>query len=149
MLTNKKLLLRTLLFFGILGVWIAYSLTQPPNWAGHSEDGKWETDFTSEVGSAKGYWNGKIIFKADEKIMIQKASLIENGAIFHDWEGNEVITKDQPFDYLSTTETWKNKMDHYVLNISWKDSDGTVHENTVTLHPKQRFFVLPSFITFD
>jgi hypothetical protein len=135
-----------LLFFLVaLIIWIVYSINQPPKWVGQSDNGKWETNFTSEINSPKGYWSGKIYSRYDEDINIQKASLIKNGTVIHDWDGNETIKKNQPFEYLTTTKTLNNKKDRYVLNISWNDTNGT-HEDTITLSPKQRYFVLPNFL---
>lgn len=146
MFNNKTLTYIPLIVLVTLIIWIVYSINQPPKWVGQLNNGKWETNFTSEMNSRKGYWNGKIYSRHDEDINIQKATLIKKDIVIHDWNGNETVKKNQPFVYLTTTKTLNNKKERYVLNINWKDTDGTEHEDTITLSPKLRYFVLPNFL---
>ncbi|WP_071458649.1 hypothetical protein [Bacillus massilinigeriensis] len=143
MIINKKILFIPILFIGSLIIWIFYSVKQPPNWIGQSDNGKWKTNFTSQWNSPKGYWDGEIYYNDEKDTKVQKVSLIRNGTVIHDWDGNEPITKGESFEYLTTTETL-NKEEEYVLEIGWKDTNG-IHKEVVTLSPKQRYFVLPSF----
>lgn len=145
MVTNKGLMYIPFIIFVVLIIWIVYSINQPPKWVGKSDDSMWETNFTSEMNSPKGYWSGKIYSNYDEDIHILKASLIKNGTIIHNWEGDETIKKSRPFEYLTTTKTLNNKNDTYVLSLRWEDTNGT-HEDTITLSPKHRYFILPNFL---
>ncbi len=145
MVNTKRLMYISLILLVGLTIWIVFSINQPPKWVGQSDTGKWETNFTSEINSPKGYWSGKIYSSYDVDITIQKALLIKNGTVIHNWDGNETIKRKQPFEYLTTTKTLNNKKDKYALNISWKDSNG-IHEDTITLSPKPRYFVIPNFL---
>ncbi|WP_226666329.1 hypothetical protein [Metabacillus litoralis] len=68
---------------------------------------------------------------------------MKNGNIIHDWDGNEVIIKREPVEYLYTTQSFGNKKDKYILNISWKDKNEKLND-TILLTPKIRYFVIPS-----
>jgi len=145
MVNNKRLIYIPVIFLFVLIIWIIYSINQPPNWSGRSDNGEWESDFTSiNFSNPKGYWSGKLYSKHDEDVDIQKASLIKNSTVIHEWDGNETIRKNEHFEFLTTTQTLNNKKDSYVVNVSWKDTNGT-HEDTITLNPKQRFLVIPNF----
>ncbi|MCR6095406.1 hypothetical protein HXA31_11680 [Salipaludibacillus agaradhaerens] len=142
---NKKRFYVFLIVAIILVSWIVYSVSQPPNWRGVSEDGTWETDFKHDVTSPKGFWNGTIYWDGDAPMTLVRVQLTKNDTLIHEWDGNEVIDNEHPFDYLTTTETFDNKEDEYVLKVYWEEQEAK-GEDTIVLLPKTKYVVLPNFL---
>lgn len=141
---NKKVIY-IIVPFAFLVLWITYSINQPPKWFGQSTDGKWEADFNSEVTSPKGYWSGRIYSEQDHRVEVQTIALSKNGKLIHDLDVNETVTKNQEIEYLSTTKTFSDKQDEYVVQVTWKDSSGT-YQDVIHLSPQTRYFVLPKVL---
>ncbi|UTR15699.1 YdhH/YoaO family protein [Salipaludibacillus sp. LMS25] len=140
---NKKRLYVFLTVAIIVASWIVYSINQPPSWRGISENGKWETIFKNEFTSPKGFWNGTLYWDGEEPITLVRVHLTKNDTTVHEWDGNEVIDKGKPFDYLTTTEMFDNQEDEYVLRVYWEEKDAK-QDNTIVLSPKPRYVVLPN-----
>lgn len=119
------------------------SVKQPPEWEGTSASGIWKTTFEDEY-SPKGFWNGFFTWNGVETVTVTKVSLTRNDVEIHGWENDETMHPKTTYNYLTTTNSFDNKKDEYILTIYWNDSEGQ-HRESIHLLPKTRYFVFPKF----
>lgn len=119
------------------------SINQPPEWEGTSSSGFWTTTFEDE-NSPKGYWNGFLIWNGVESVTVSRVSLTRNGIEIHGLEPGVTLNTNTSYNYLTTTNTFDNKNDKYILTIHWNDKEDQ-HLEKIHLSPKTRYFVFPKF----
>ena len=124
--------------------WITFSINQLPEWEGTSSSGLWKTTFEDEY-SPKGFWNGFFTWNGEETVTVTKVSLTRNNIEIHGWEKEETMNSNTTYNYLTTTTTFNNREDEYILTIYWNDRESQ-HREEILLLPKKRYFVFPTFL---
>ncbi|UGB30518.1 hypothetical protein [Metabacillus sp. B2-18] len=142
-MTNKKIIYFIAIFILCLVSWVIYSLNQPPEWEGYSQNKDWKTTFKDER-SPKGFWNGNLTWNGKETVTISNVILTKNGTELHSVDSKEEVENGHNYNYLTTTETIENKKDEVLLTINWNDKNGS-YEEVIRLEPKIRYFVVPLF----
>ncbi|WP_121663691.1 hypothetical protein [Metabacillus litoralis] len=142
-MVNKKIIYSIAVLLLCLVSWIIYSLNQPPEWEGSSQNKDWKTMFKDEL-SPKGFWNGSLMWNGKETVTVSSVLLTKNRSEVHSVDSKVVLEKGQTYNYLTTTEMIENKEDEVLLTIIWNDKNGS-HEEVIRLEPKVRYFVIPVF----
>lgn len=139
---KPRFFMATLIVFVFMLSWVTFSINQPPNWHGQSEDKKWKTTYEIEM-APKDKWKGTLHWQGNGDAVVTKVELTKNGNVIHGWEEDTPIPSKRSYDYLSMGAPFQNSKDVYILTLHWKDKDG-VHQEKIALYPKTRYFVLVS-----
>ncbi|UTR14786.1 hypothetical protein MM221_19925 [Salipaludibacillus sp. LMS25] len=145
---NKKFIYIFLAVGMFLGIWVIFSINQPPKWIGTSQEGQWRADYNREANAPKGDWIGYLYWDGKEDVTIVGAELTKNGELVHQLEnhGDKLTEEDNYLNYIHSWESmFKNKNDNLQLKVYWEDKEGK-HEDTIVMSPKNRYFVLPTIL---
>lgn len=143
---HKKITYIVLSIVSILAIWIIFSINQPPKWIGNSK--QWEAEYNRESNAPKGDWTGYLYWLGENDATLVGAELTKDGELIHELENtSEHLTSEKnSINFIHSWEPmFKNEDEKVELTIQWEDKEGE-HEDTIVLNPKNRYFVLPSFI---